>query len=156
MGTAACRIYAPNLVCVCVDKVQKGSYRGRIWHQYSDKAVEYDGTISMIHKMEQLYDQWNFPQSSTRQRGFNERYKKVRVPLSEAGEEETYLDRERVWNENGDKGTFIVRVKYRQNSTWQGEVIWAEKNEKQYFRSALELLKMMDSALDDAEEEIEK
>lgn len=27
----------------------------------------------------------------------------------------------------GDKGTFVVHVKYRQNATWQGDVIWVEK-----------------------------
>ena len=54
---------------------------------------------------------------------------------------------------SGDKGTFIVQVKYRQNSTWQGEVTWTERRQKQYFRSALELLKLIDSALDMNEEE---
>ena len=48
----------------------------------------------------------------------------------------------------GDKGTFIVQVMYRQNATWQGQVIWAEQNKKVYFRSAMELLKLMDSALE--------
>ena len=48
------------------------------------------------------------------------------------------------------------QVRYRQNATWQGDVIWAEKNERQSFRSALELLKLIDSALDSKEgEELE-
>ena len=51
-------------------------------------------------------------------------------------------------------GTFIVDVKYRENATWQGKVIWAEKNKEQYFRSALELLKMMEDALDDANKDV--
>ena len=34
-----------------------------------------------------------------------------------------------------------------ENETWQGKVIWAEKNRAQYFRSSLELLKLMDRAL---------
>ena len=49
------------------------------------------------------------------------------------------------------KGTFIVHVDYVENSTWQGEVVWAEANKKQKFRSALELLKLIDSALDVSE-----
>ncbi|MCR5032143.1 MAG: hypothetical protein K6A92_04715 [Lachnospiraceae bacterium] len=47
----------------------------------------------------------------------------------------------------GDKGTFIVQVQYRQNATWQGKVIWADENKEEHFRSALELIKMIDSAL---------
>lgn len=50
-------------------------------------------------------------------------------------------------------GTFIVKVLDRQNATWQGSVIWVEEHRERYFRSALELLKMIDGALDEDEEE---
>lgn len=46
-------------------------------------------------------------------------------------------------------GTFVVRIHNAQNDTWQGEVMWADKNEKKIFRSALELMKLIDSALND-------
>ncbi len=45
-----------------------------------------------------------------------------------------------------DRGTFLVKILYRQNHSWQGEVIWAETNERKYFRSALELIRLIDSA----------
>ena len=45
------------------------------------------------------------------------------------------------------KATFEVSVKYQQNSTWQGQILWAEKNMKQSFRSVLEMLRLMDEAL---------
>lgn len=45
-------------------------------------------------------------------------------------------------------GTFVVKVLDRQNATWQGSVCWVEENREQYFRSTLELLKMIDGALD--------
>ncbi|MDD2978642.1 MAG: hypothetical protein PHN80_01585 [Hespellia sp.] len=45
-------------------------------------------------------------------------------------------------------GTFIVKVLERQNATWQGSVTWVDEHKEQYFRSALELLKMIDGALD--------
>lgn len=44
--------------------------------------------------------------------------------------------------------TFIVDVKFRQNSTWQGIVRWKETGKEVHFRSALELLKIMDNALE--------
>ncbi len=53
----------------------------------------------------------------------------------------------------GKRDTFVVRVLCRQNNTWQGEVLWAEQNEKQYFRSALELMELMDSAIEEEEGE---
>jgi len=51
------------------------------------------------------------------------------------------------------KGTFEISVKFMQNSTWQGQIHWVEKNQKQNFRSALEMLKLMDEALNEGAEE---
>jgi len=51
-------------------------------------------------------------------------------------------------NETGStKGTFEISVKFMQNSTWQGELHWIEKKRRQNFRSALEMIKLMDEAL---------
>ena len=43
--------------------------------------------------------------------------------------------------------TFILKILDRQNSTWQGSILWGEKQNEQYFRSALEMLKLIDEAL---------
>ena len=49
------------------------------------------------------------------------------------------------------RGTFLLNIYDRQNATWQGTISWVDKNEKQQFRSALELIKLIESALDEAE-----
>ncbi|MBQ3797417.1 MAG: hypothetical protein II842_14290 [Butyrivibrio sp.] len=46
-----------------------------------------------------------------------------------------------------DRGTFIVRVDHCENETWQGRVTWAEENKSEHFRSALELIKLIDGAM---------
>ncbi len=51
-------------------------------------------------------------------------------------------------------GTFVVHIDYCENSTWQGEVLWADRNERKKFRSTLELLKLIDSALEDEAPEV--
>ena len=43
--------------------------------------------------------------------------------------------------------TFVIRIHDCQNSTWQGSILWVEKQNEQYFRSALEMLKLIDEAL---------
>lgn len=48
-----------------------------------------------------------------------------------------------------DRGTFIVKILGRQNSTWQGNITWVEEQQTKNFRSALELLKLIDGALDE-------
>lgn len=45
-------------------------------------------------------------------------------------------------------GTFIVDIKCRENNTWQGTVNWVEKNETRSFRSMLEMIGLMNSALE--------
>ena len=50
-------------------------------------------------------------------------------------------------NRRHQGGTFVVRVKERERDSWQGEVTWTETNLKQYFRSALELLHLMEGAM---------
>lgn len=47
-----------------------------------------------------------------------------------------------------NKGTFIVKIVNKQNSTWQGSITWVEEQKTQNFRSALELIKMIDGVLD--------
>lgn len=51
-----------------------------------------------------------------------------------------------------DAGTFILKILNRKNSTWQGSVTWVEEQKTQNFRSALELLKLIDGALDEKQE----
>ncbi len=48
---------------------------------------------------------------------------------------------------HGCKGTFVVRVEHCQNESWQGEVLWAEEDKREKFRSTLELIKLMDEAV---------
>lgn len=43
--------------------------------------------------------------------------------------------------------TFVIQIKDTQASTWQGTVVWVEKEKKEIFRSALELMKLLDSAV---------
>ena len=45
------------------------------------------------------------------------------------------------------KQTFLVEVIDQQNSSWQGTVKWLNTGNQKNFRSALELIRLLDSAL---------
>lgn len=60
---------------------------------------------------------------------------------------------EELLKKHGDIGTFIIRVQHRQNSSWQGLVTWAEENKTVSFRSALELIKILDEVITTDEKE---
>jgi hypothetical protein len=52
----------------------------------------------------------------------------------------------------GTLGTFVIRILNRQNATWQGVVTRVDKKEEQPFRSLLELIKLIDSAFEEKDE----
>ena len=54
---------------------------------------------------------------------------------------------ERLQKMRGEIGTFIIQVKFRQHATWQGVVVWAEDNKIGNFRSAMELVHLIDNAI---------
>lgn len=43
--------------------------------------------------------------------------------------------------------TFVIKVLNIQNDSWQGSITWADKNKTQHFRSALELIHLIDDAV---------
>ena len=46
------------------------------------------------------------------------------------------------------KPTFLIQMLDNQNMTWQGVITFLDTNQKLPFRSLLELLKLMDSAME--------
>lgn len=48
--------------------------------------------------------------------------------------------------------SFLVEIKCTQNSTWQGVITWVEEKKTLPFRSALEMIKLIDSTMEDKEE----
>lgn len=44
--------------------------------------------------------------------------------------------------------TFIIEIKSNQYNSWQGSIEWIEGKRMESFRSVLELVKLMDSAME--------
>ncbi len=53
---------------------------------------------------------------------------------------------------HGELGRFVIRIQRRQHSSWQGSVTHLDKNRTLNFRSMLELVKIIDSTLDEEEQ----
>ena len=147
-------LFARNLICICVEDNQNADYQGRLFHQYADDPVEFGSTSQMLLEMENLFDEWDFPQRGLAERKFDK--KKEKHKRSTADPEDDRLKIEiisethgvrNVQNKKGKLGTFVIQVVFRQDASWQGHVIYQEKNEKLDFNSALELIKIMDRAL---------
>lgn len=54
------------------------------------------------------------------------------------------IEKEPMYSENK---SFVLEIKSAENHTWQGTITWIEGKKKENFRSALELIRLIDSAL---------
>lgn len=65
------------------------------------------------------------------------------------------MDDQELLSKHGDLGSFIIRVQHRQNSSMQGRLTWVDKNKTVFFRSAWEMIRLIDSALEETCQEQE-
>lgn len=137
-------ISAPNLVNICIDAHVSGEISGRLYHCYSEEPVAFLNIIELLRETEKLFDAIGFPQASTKTRSFIEPPAGQGVRQQKPEKKVTQQD---VASHTGERGTFITSVRFRQSSTWQGEVYWVEKNEMQKFSNILEFIKLIDSDL---------
>lgn len=139
---------APNFLAICVDGHRDMDISGRLYYGTGEIPERFLSAKQMILKIDALCDRIGYPQSSTVARTFAQRE-------TETSEEKVMemVRPEIIAEQQGEEATFVVHVKYRQNATWQGSITWAEKDMTHNFRSALELLKLIDSALYEQEDE---
>ena len=124
-----------RITVVCVDEYDKKIPHGRIYNNYLEKGVEFIGVIDLLKKVEKLLEEMNLPQSFSERRVF----RPSDAPLSASQVEDDVKE--------GKLATFSIRLLFRQNSSWQGSVTWHEGKTEESFRSVLELLLLIDSAL---------
>ena len=137
---------APNLCSVCVDGAAGGEYRGRLYHYYTDRGVPFQTRFELIAAIDRLCDLLGYPQAAQQPRRFG----RGQPPPHPQREVERLMGKDELASQKGRMATFVVHVMHRQNATWQGTVVWAEKDQKASFRSALELIKLMDSAVEES------
>ena len=65
------------------------------------------------------------------------------------------MDDQELLSKHGDLGSFIIRVQHRQNSSMQGRLTWVDKNKTVFYRSAWEMIRLIDSALEETGQEQE-
>uniref|UniRef100_UPI00405709AD hypothetical protein n=1 Tax=Acetatifactor sp. TaxID=1872090 RepID=UPI00405709AD len=49
--------------------------------------------------------------------------------------------------------SFVIEVKSQENHSWQGTITWVEGKQKEHFRSALEMIRLIDSTLNSESDE---
>jgi len=132
-----------------VTKNEQGDIKGTLHSKYLEGPYEFVNMVGMIQKMEEIFDAVGFPQAFLSTRTFSN---EKRVVKKRDVEGSVFLNRDNQIVTDGNKCTFEISVRFRQNATWQGQIFWTEKNMRQNFRSVLEMLKLMDEALSEGKE----
>ena len=120
-------------VTICVDSYENGVLKGWFCDVFQ-QVQQFSSLSQFLLKLEQLLDEMQQPQSYTMLRRYP-------IPLQETVE---------VWNSEttGEvQASFELKVIFRQHSSWQGTLLWREGKIQHSFRSVLELVSLIDSAL---------
>ena len=139
-------ISMPNLINICVNEKEHGEIKGQLYHCYAKDSVLFGNVIELLTIAEKLYDTICFPQASTKTRTFLESELQVQTARPEKVAASTDVISHR-WK----IGSFVLCVRFRQNSTWQGEVFWLEKGIGKRFSNTLDFIKILDSAVNTIE-----
>lgn len=97
-----------------------------------DSPIEFSSLTQMLLLMEEMLDSLNAPQRGESPRAFQKTELQPQLAVHETRK---------------PLATFQLSVLFRQNASWQGTLIWTDRMMDAQFRSVLELIRLMDSAL---------
>lgn len=120
-------------ILVCVDSYENGVPKG--WFYNPGQPAEHFSSLSQfLLKIEDTLDEKQIPQAYAPPKTFS-------LLL------QPDIGANRPSNPRGARATFELKVIFRQHTSWQGILYWREQKIEHSFRSVLELILLMDSAL---------
>ena len=118
---------------ICVDSYEDRVLKGRLYNLFYEAPIVFNSTMEFLIKMDALMNEMEYPQPFSEMRSFQR-------PQPTSFKERVFKE------EPGSVCTFMIRVMFRQNASWQGRLTWANKKQEESFRSVLELLFLIDNA----------
>jgi hypothetical protein len=122
------------MTMVYIDSYEDNILRGCFSNPFINSWQNFTSLSDFIIKMELMMDMMELPQSYAANRRFST------GPSDKLCKPTGIMRR-------GNKATFSLTIRFRRNNSWQGTLSWLETKYEQNFRSVLELIVMMDSAL---------
>lgn len=115
---------------------QDKNFQGSLQNPYYSEKQIFSNLTQLLFLVESLQDNLHHPQKGMERRSFTG---ETPAPLS--------LPQNEVPT-GTPLATFKLQILFRQNASWQGSVSWVETGVEAQFRSALELVSLMDSVLE--------
>jgi len=127
---------------ICIDSFSEYNMTGRLYHNSLSHEFYFRSFMELVEELEFIFNSMDYPQSTMTLRSFEGTEPVERHNLKKPGASQIYSG-----NAHGEVATFRLRVMFRQNASWQGTVEWVESEKEETFRSVLELLHLIDSAI---------
>jgi hypothetical protein len=131
--------YEMKTCIVSIRSYEGKMLKGTVSNPYFEKPVAFDNAIQFVFLLDELQDAINFPQESMRARSF--------VAPDEAAPARDWLAASAPDVIGAPIASFKLNIMFRQNASWQGGITWIENRTEAQFRSLLELIMLLDSAL---------
>lgn len=110
---------------------------GSIKNSFYDEAVYFSSLTELLFGIDKILDELDLPKQSATIRSFSAKSGDNTTPSNSAPP-------------GGKLASFNLRVIFRQNAGWQGTLVWLEGEKEASFRSVLEFIYLIDSALTDS------
>ena len=129
-------------IFICVDSYEDLCIKGLVYHSSLDNGVQFKNLMQLLLMIEEILEDTGFPSPTTEKRRFNS-FKSSKEEAEVSVKEIEFM------HIKGKLATFQVKIMFRQSASWQGSVSWMEGNNTEPFRSTLELVMLMNSAMSD-------
>ena len=123
---------------IYIDSFSDSVISGEFFNPFKMGVESFNGLTALVLRIDECLNTDNVPQHFSNVRTF--------YPSASVQEEGALPIR----FGSGKIATFSVNILYRQNASWQGTITWLEEKVTQHFRSVLELIYLVDNALDES------
>ena len=127
--------HQPGFFTIRTTSCHNGSISGTFYHPVAGENGAFSSLLELILKIDNRLNEEETPQAFSAIRSFCPPQMLWVADEKSAGQRRKSI------------GVFAVHVMFRRNATWQGTVTWVEGNQSRHFRSVLELVNLINSAV---------
>jgi hypothetical protein len=131
---------------VIIDSESPVNFKGLIVYEALKQSQQFVSFLELIHLISIRLDEMGLAQPATEIRSFDE-------TSTSTGRKGTISALKNQHKKDPakkllGKPEFMIRLNLRQNATWQGELYWVNADRRIHFRSLLEMVNLMQEAME--------
>lgn len=127
----------------------KASFQGWIVHPATSSGQHFESLLEMVSLIDDKLEELNITRLATEKRFFEENFEFKPHICGDREEEQLSSMNELISFEKPiRKPEFLIKILMRQNSSWQGEIRWLNSDKVIHFRSMLEMVMLIQEAMD--------